>query len=295
LIVGFGCATATRLYAGHLERLPQMQPYTEAVADVADMPRQRCVNLRGSSEPLLCEFGARDSETSVVLFGDSHAIQWFNALESIANQQGLRLITLVKSGCPAADLSPLADVAAFREECRQWRHLAFERIASLKPSLVVFSSASGYIERGPGESVTRAADWQAATHRTMANLVMAGSSVLLLRDTPAPGFDVPICLSRARLHYGLSARSCDFGLSNAINDLARQAESRALADFPQVAVWDPAVLICPASHCLAVTDAMVTYRDDNHLTGSFARSLAPALWPALRGALVSARAPVSAP
>ena len=295
LIVGFGGATATRLYAGHLERLPQMQPYTEAVTDIADMPRERCVSLRGSSEPLVCEFGARDSLTSVVLFGDSHAIQWFDALESIANQQRLRLTTLVKSGCPAADLSPLSDVAAFREECRQWRRLAFERIASLKPSLVVLSSASSHVERGPGESMTHADDWQAATHRTIANLLTAGSSVLLLRDTPAPGFDVPICLSRTRLHYGLSARTCDFGLSNAINDPGRQAESRAVADFPQIAVWDPAILICPANHCLAATGRMVTYRDDNHLTGRFARSLAPALWPALRNALVSSGSPVLTP
>jgi len=230
-----------------------------------------------------------------VLFGDSHAIQWFDALESIANQQRLRLTTLVKSGCPAADLSPLSDVAAFREECRQWRRLAFERIASLKPSLVVLSSASSHVERGPGESMTHADDWQAATHRTIANLLTAGSSVLLLRDTPAPGFDVPICLSRTRLHYGLSARTCDFGLSNAINDPGRQAESRAVADFPQIAVWDPAILICPANHCLAATGRMVTYRDDNHLTGRFARSLAPALWPALRNALVSSGSPVLTP
>jgi peptidoglycan/LPS O-acetylase OafA/YrhL len=286
LLVGFGFATLTRAYAGHLEQVPQLRAYTEAEADIADMPRQSCVSLPGSTEPVTCEFGARDSATAVILFGDSHAIQWFDALESIADQQHFRLITLVKSGCSAADLTPPLPIASFRAECEPWRRKAFDRIASLKPSLIVLSSASGFVDRDTGQPVRSADAWQAATHRTLARLVTAAASIVLLRDTPVPGFDIPECLARNERQRGLSARTCDFDLSGAINESARQAESRALAEFPQIAVWDPTSLICPENHCSAVTRTVVTYRDDDHLTGRFARTLAPALWSALREPLM---------
>jgi peptidoglycan/LPS O-acetylase OafA/YrhL len=288
LAVGFGAAHLTQRYAEHLEQLPTLRVYTEAKADIADMPRERCVSLPGSTELLTCEFGDRGSATSMILFGDSHAIQWFDAMKTIADQQHVRLVTVLKSGCPAAGLAPPLPVASFRAECEPWRRQAFDRIASLKPSLVVLSSASHFVDRETAGLTTSADAWEAATRRTFARLVTSAASVLLLRDTPYPGFDIPVCLSRNQMQRGLSVRTCDFGLSGAINESARQAESRALAAFPQVAVWDPATFICSGNHCPAVADTVVTYRDDNHLTGRFARTLAPALWSVLREPLSSA-------
>ena len=52
--------------------------------------------------------------------------------------------------------------------------------------------------------------------------------------------------------------------------------------------------ICEGQVCRAARSGMILYRDDNHLTGTFARSLAPALVPKLRSlmnASVRARVP----
>jgi len=35
--------------------------------------------------------------------------------------------------------------------------------------------------------------------------------------------------------------------------------------------------ICPRNSCPAIHHGLIVYRDDNHLTGSFAESLAPVL------------------
>jgi len=40
--------------------------------------------------------------------------------------------------------------------------------------------------------------------------------------------------------------------------------------------------VCPAAACPAVRETMIVYRDRTHLTGTFARSLAPVIEARLR-------------
>jgi peptidoglycan/LPS O-acetylase OafA/YrhL len=61
------------------------------------------LNYRESLSPL-CEFGKIDSARTVVLYGDSHAVQWFPALEKLAREKGFKLVTLTKSACPSIDV-----------------------------------------------------------------------------------------------------------------------------------------------------------------------------------------------
>ena len=65
------------------------------------MRRDECVTLGGSATVRTCTFGEPTAAINVVLFGDSHAIQWFDALKEIAQARGWRLTTMLKSGCPA--------------------------------------------------------------------------------------------------------------------------------------------------------------------------------------------------
>src|SRR5262249_18758994 len=49
-----------------------------------------------------CAYGDLRSGTTVVLFGDSHAAQWFAALNAVALSQHWRLVVVTKSACSAA-------------------------------------------------------------------------------------------------------------------------------------------------------------------------------------------------
>jgi hypothetical protein len=51
-----------------------------------------------------CVYGNPNSETTVVLFGDSHAIQWFPALNRLAKERDWRLVGLTKSACSPAEI-----------------------------------------------------------------------------------------------------------------------------------------------------------------------------------------------
>jgi hypothetical protein len=51
-----------------------------------------------------CVYGNLSSKTTVVLFGDSHAMQWFPTLNEIAKERNWRLVGLTKAACPPAEV-----------------------------------------------------------------------------------------------------------------------------------------------------------------------------------------------
>jgi SGNH domain (fused to AT3 domains) len=111
------------------------------------------------------------------------------------------------------------------------------------------------------------------TRRTLEKFLRAGVPVVVLRDTPLPPFNIPACVGR----HVLSGLSGDFDASAALNDAAFRAERAAADGLANVYFLDMNDLICPGSVCLAIQHELPVYRDDNHLTGSYAGTLAPML------------------
>ncbi len=115
-------------------------------------------------------------------------------------------------------------------------------------------------------------------------LTGAGLRVVLLRDTPLPPFDVLTCLARAALHPWLGVRSCGFERNAALNPGVFEAEQRAAVGLAGVQLLDMTDEVCPGPACPAMRQTMIVYRDRTHLTGTFARSLAPVIEARLRAA-----------
>ncbi len=285
-----GALLALAMTAVHLGRAwsaaPGMAPLIEATGDIAKTLPEKCVSMFTDPDPHPCAFGDVRSKTVVVLFGDSHAYQWFNPLEGAAQERHWRLVTLLKPGCPAADMVPPGLAAPRARACGEWHRNSLSVIDHLHPALVVMSSAASAVARPGHEPGTISLqDWQAATQRTLAHIAADQVRVLLLRDTPSPGFDVPGCLSRAANHPWFSASTCDFPRALALNDEVSQAERASAGGLSGVAFLDPNTRICPAAVCPAMDLGMVIYRDYDHLAGSYARSLAPLLRDSISAAL----------
>ena len=81
---------------------------------------------------------------TVVLFGDSHAMQLFPALENVAQRRGWRLVKLTKAGCPpsaASVVSPLS--RRDYPECEAWRaHAPAPHRARGRPAIVVAAGSA---------------------------------------------------------------------------------------------------------------------------------------------------------
>ena len=94
-----------------------------------------------------CTFGDKSSTVQLVLYGDSHAAQWFDPLLRMSAAHGWKLTTALKSGCPAMDIMTPATGSGFANACARWRTAAIERIVSLHPDIVFIGNASSYVRR----------------------------------------------------------------------------------------------------------------------------------------------------
>ncbi len=229
-----------------------------------------------------CVFGDPAGTRTVVLFGDSHAEQWFGAVNVLAKARGWKLISWTKAACPLADVLLMsAQLHRPFTECPAWRADTLARISDLHPDLVIASGSNAL----PGAGYANV-DWAAQTAITLSALKRAADRVVYLADVPAPTTNVPVCLA-ANIH---AAAACQFSRGSQTNDLTtanqfpgRQAAVIAAAEQDRVAVIDPTRWLCAASGCPVVVQNMLIYRDATHITQSFSRALAPLVGSALAG------------
>lgn len=234
-----------------------------------------------------CVFGVPEAGTTVVLIGDSHAAQWFPALERLALERSWRLVSLTKSACPAISTDTAIFNPTFKRpypECTTWLGMTLDRIASERPDLVIISDARSTRFLIDGEAV-RSTDrddlWGAGLDGTIVAAQRAGAAaVVVIGDTPDPAGDPPECLS-AHLEDALA---CATPVDTAIAP-RRLATERAVAAARGAAFIDPSDWLCPTDPCPAVIGRLLVYRDGHHMTTPFSRALAPYLEPALMALL----------
>ncbi len=143
-------------------------------ADRGAVYRDDCVAVGRVSTLNPCRYGSDGSAFTVVLYGDSHAAQWFPALEAIAEERQFELVVMIKGGCPTAAVSiPTATLA---RTCPIWRDQAVAWIAAEQPDLVLVSAWAGY----PNDDD----EWGQGFAETMRRVVPNARNVVVIGDTP---------------------------------------------------------------------------------------------------------------
>lgn len=277
------CLVAAELalhFGNHLERSPKMQALAQVRSDFAAMSRRECISLDGSTTVKTCVFGATGSTTNVVLFGDSHAAQWFDALRDIAQREHWKLTTVLKLGCAAVDVNPGQGID-YDRECVAWRQKAVPAIVALRPTLIILGSATNKLDRpeNPQVHATPAlvADVRAGVLRTLRPLSASGARMALLRDTPEFPFDVTSCLARVERHSWYPRNACDLPSGRVLDPEIYAAEASAAASLSDVRLIDLTGELCPHGVCTAIVNGAVMYRDTHHLAGKSAATLEPLL------------------
>jgi peptidoglycan/LPS O-acetylase OafA/YrhL len=211
-----------------------------------------------------CVFGDPDGDTTVLLTGDSHAYQWFPALEAMASVRGWRLVTLAKSGCALYDVE-VVNTMLKRDyaECYQWRENVHARIAAERPSLVITSALVGSV--GLDETLT--GRWTAGVAATVARLRESAGEVVVLADTPYPQMDIPGCLANNLTDI----QECAVPRQVALSDPARREGTARAAAAAGAIVVDPVPWFCDNAGCPPVVGNIVVYSDNSHISASYAR------------------------
>ena len=235
-----------------------------------------------------CTFGDTSSSTTVVLFGDSHAAMWFPAVDQAAQQFGWKLITWTKATCPPFPLPIFSPVLGRTfTECDEWRADVLDQIAAIHPALVVLGVARHYTDIynfTPYSPV-----WLSGLGQEVSAIRQLGAKVMVFGPIPKPPFDVPGCLS-ANL---TDATACTVPLGVGINAGGMAAEKSVVTQNGGSYV-DTEPWFCTTSTCAVMVDNLVVYRDDNHLTQTYASFLTPVVEPELKLAMAG-RPVVTAP
>jgi peptidoglycan/LPS O-acetylase OafA/YrhL len=208
-----------------------------------------------------CRYGAIGSATKIVLYGDSHAAQWFPSLEKLAREKGFELTSLTKSACSSVD-SPRPDQGAYKNsECDKWRENSIKRIQKMKPDAVIVSSFQ-YFSQPDGYS-NRVQWWDDGQRRLLADLQGSSKNLVYISDTPHPLRDIPNCLASRNV------KDCD---------TTEKTPNIIINGFKKI---DPTAWLC-SDICSSIKDGYVVYRDASHISVDAALALTPLLETALR-------------
>ena len=240
-----------------LEQVPDDRPVLEP---------EGCFTGLTGSEVGVCRAGDPKGEHTVALIGDSHAGMWITALDAIGRDRGWKVVALTKSSCP-----PALDLVVKRTgqsgdyvQCTRWQQGLGKALEAQRPDVVLISSAS--------YSTTGARAVADGLARRVSQVAEIGALPVLIRDVPRAPFDVPACLT----DHPQDVPSCAFDRAQGLA-ASGTGHAQLAADIPSLPVVDLVDAVCPARTCSPVVGGVVVWRDSNHLSATYVRSLRDAV------------------
>jgi peptidoglycan/LPS O-acetylase OafA/YrhL len=194
----------------------------------------------------------------IVVVGDSHAQQLTAALLPIAQQHNWQIIVIVRGACP---FSTASEVVPDDSDCLAWNAAAADEITAIRPDAVVTLATrdvrAGLTEQTPPGFVEQ---WR--------RLDTQGIRVLAVRDNPRFDHSVPDCVQ----NHPDDLDGCGIPRADVYAPVPPWTDVPDIP--PNVAFVDTADALCDPDHCAAVLGNVLIYLDDNHLTATYAASMA---------------------
>jgi peptidoglycan/LPS O-acetylase OafA/YrhL len=223
-----------------------------------------------------CNYGdvAAPPSKTVVLFGDSHALMWFPAFDNLANQYGWHLIPQAKATCPPINITVYSpSLGGWYTGCNQWRAAVVARMQALHPALVVlgFSREYGIPD---DRVVVDGAAWMQGLSSMMTTLRATGAQVVLMGDVPYPQTGlVPDCLSA----HLTDAVACTMPKQYPYYNPSGVGQEEAVAAAAGAGYINTQPWFCFDLTCADIVNNLLVYRDDNHITDTYASWLTPVI------------------
>ena len=229
-------------------------------ADRESLWTQQCLAWERILTPnTACVYGDRSSKVVVALVGDSHASHLFPAIERIARARHWKLVVMVKVSCGFVDMR-IRNLHLGREytECATWNKNVVRRLAVLRPSLTLVVNSRRAIHHVLSSQASNSAKGQALGRM----LLRVPGTVRVIIDSPLAGQPTATYLSLGTIERIGVAVSHDATISLTAATCSR---------------WP-----CPAK-----VGTITKFRDREHLTATFSRTILGAPGGTLDRALVS--------
>jgi peptidoglycan/LPS O-acetylase OafA/YrhL len=224
----------------------------------------------------ICTLGDPHGNQLMVVYGDSHALMWIPALNSIAAKVHWRLVVLAKPDCPAALVSVSNPIITLQNQngeflaCDSWHRWSVRWINEHKPNVLVATQTSGYRVPLLGKLSNQhisAAQWQSGFEALFNAVTAPNIKKVLLGSTPVGSELSPACLS-AHTH---DVQACSSPRSRAVPVSYRAAQQSA-TQASGAGYIDPTPWFCTAT-CSAIVGRYVVYVGLSHITATYAQYL----------------------
>ncbi|MGZ8805220.1 MAG: acyltransferase family protein, partial [Microbacterium sp.] len=226
----------------------------------------QCFVQLNDARPVSCEFGSdADDAPRVALIGDSHAYQLLSTFQRMAEENGWNLTTYFKGACPW-NTTPLSTPGAFGAACTEWRDGVRDALANADLDAVFTAAIATTPNSSAGyDSVHDAA--VAGYRDAWSEVLDRGIPVVTVVDNPVWETDPNKCLRTRALSECDGPRSELLVADDPLRDAASGLTGVTLLDFTDV--------FCGPDLCAPVVGGANVYRDQDHLTVTFADTLAP--------------------
>ncbi|MGO1545672.1 MAG: acyltransferase family protein [Gulosibacter sp.] len=243
-----------------------LSPSLDAVSDDKPITYDDGCHLSvKETEAADCVYGDPNAPR-IVLFGDSHAAQWFPALQEFAESNGLAVENHTKSSCSSATTDVFLDGVEYLE-CEQWRQSVLDRISDSAPVLVVMANYGDWYVNESGTETPDA--WSDAVGVTLDEIDVP---TVILSDTPEMPATPAVCLSQ----HLEDALECASEREDAINIEVDEAELSASNQHGSDYI-DMNDYFCTDELCPPIVGNTLLYRDQHHMTTVYSEQLSAAL------------------
>ena len=267
---------------------PPFVPSLEKVrGDIATVYAHGCHTARPDITPTPCYYepmklsdgstimGRVDAFTDpkrkiVAMAGDSHTAHWLPTVKEIAIQNDLAIVSYTKSSCAyiGADLYVASTEYT---QCGDWTNEVTQQLLTLEPSLLLTGMISNHRVVGAASNEDNQIRLSEGLASLWGELNDAGIRVAAIRETPRFEALVPDCVAIEMSNPNACSlpRSEAMRFAGAIEGAARLAKDTTFVDMTDY--------LCTAERCEVVVGNVLVYRDQHHITATYARSMADEL------------------
>lgn len=270
LVAGAAVTALVVVAAGGLELYTRRQlaspPYEGLAAAASSFSDTDCQARSTPGGLGFCEAGDLDADRTVVLLGDSHAMQWMAAFGQAGERSGVRVLLRQAGNCTAVRPPGGGGAGTTLDDCRAFQDDTVAFLDEVQPDAIVVSDARnsrdlmfGDDRTGWGEAFAAQADaWRAD-----------GIAVGAIDDNPADGEPL-VCLAR-----GDGEDACTPTRAEATERNRQYADGEAIAFAPSsgpVAVLPVTDVVCGVERCALRRDGEYVFAATGHLTKAFTTS-----------------------
>jgi len=225
-----------------------------------------CVEEPNSS-PVIhdCVFGDTSSSSTVVVYGDSFALEWVPALNEMGLLHDFRVVVYARYGCPFASVGVEDWLGTVDAGCAPFRNGVIHAITTMSPapSLVLLSEETEHTSTAGTWGGITTEIWSEAIRVSLHRLGAPAAPIAVVLGTPYAWTDPSSCLA-GNAH---NATFCDTSLTAAFHQQEYASVARAVRSVGAATV-NVESLFCSSS-CPDVVGDTLVHSDRWHIASPY--------------------------